>query len=186
MQQGDFRMKRILIVVLFLALCGCARKQPASQSANADPGKVPEQPRSEQPKRGEATGTFTVDGQTFTVKYAYADRLPRSHKENVKDINVLVTDKPIPEAALADEMQNSTKLSAGEIRGVRYIIFAAEGGFAFQIYPSAVSSSVTENLKEFAVEGDSVKGRDEDSLTFFEKTYSRSLSFVAPLPKEKQ
>lgn len=54
------------------------------------------------------------------------------------------------------------------------------------IYPGSVSSSVTDSLKEFSVEGNVVKSRDEDFFTFFDKKYSRSLSFVATLPNQTQ
>jgi len=119
-------MKRVLIVVLFLALSACSLHQPASQSANGNSGRPPEKPTSEQPhsgqpysgpslKAGEASGTFTADGQTFAVKYAYADRLPRSNDANLKDVVVLVTDKPVPKEALAGEMQNSILMYKGEI-----------------------------------------------------------------------
>lgn len=184
-------MKRVLIVVLFLALGACASHQPASQSANGNPGKPPEKSNSEPPhsttlKTGAASGTFTADGQTFTVKYAYADRLPRSNDASIKDVVVLVTDKPVPKEALAGEMQNSVLMFKGEIHGIQYRIFKQEGGFAFTIYPGSISSSVTASLKEFSVEGNAVKGRDEDSFTFFDKKYSRALSFVATLPNQTQ
>ena len=53
------------------------------------------------PKPGEASGTFSVDGKTVTLHFAYAMIQPDSFDEKKTNTAILLAEKPLPDAALA-------------------------------------------------------------------------------------
>jgi hypothetical protein len=109
------------------------------------------------------------------VNYAYASRSTRFGK---KSIIVLVTDKPIPQDALADELKSQTKLYAGEIRGLEYAI--DKDGFWVMYHPAGYQESSPVRMKEFSIENGVVQGLDEGGDLSAGK-YRRSVSFTAHL-----
>ncbi len=52
---------------------------------------------------GPAKGTFTVNGKTMNLKYAYATTKANPFDKKKTDVFVIVTDKDLPEGALFDE-----------------------------------------------------------------------------------
>jgi hypothetical protein len=50
---------------------------------------------------GKASGSFSIDGKTVELKYAYAMSQPNTFDEKKTDTAVLLTDQPVPEAELA-------------------------------------------------------------------------------------
>jgi hypothetical protein len=140
---------------------------------------------------GEASGTFTAAGEMVTVKYAYAQRGGRYGQNSIR---VLVTDKPIAKETAVNEEEYQRKVSAGELRGLEYSI--EEDSFRVMFLPGLVQMGDAEPLREFSIENESVRGRDEASGTIFTATiggkekltgvYARSVSFVAPLLPKKQ
>jgi hypothetical protein len=50
---------------------------------------------------GTASGTFSVDGKSVQLKYAYAMTQPNTFDEKKTDTAILLTDKPVPDADLA-------------------------------------------------------------------------------------
>lgn len=73
-------MRRTLTVVLFLVLTACSTRQTPSNSNQPSQPAAGNQPSQPSPaakplgalQEGEASGTIVDEGQTITLKYAYA------------------------------------------------------------------------------------------------------------------
>ena len=181
-------MDRRAIVVL-LALCywmtACSQEkqtavptsgsgsQPAAES-ESQPAKTGEVPA------GEASGSFTAKGgEKVDLKYAYAGRGKRFDEDSVI---VLVTDKPIPPEALVEELEDQTMLFEGKVRGLEYVFM--KDGYWVRYHPGQYQESRSLNqLKEYAVADDMVKGLDESDGSVSDGNYARSVRFVAALTK---
>ena len=124
---------------------------------------------------GEATGSYTAKGETVALKYAYAGRGERFGSES---IIVLVTDKPIPPEALAEEMKSQTMLFDGKIRGLEYVF--SKDSYWVRFHPSQYQES-SSPLKDYSVENDIVKASDDDKGNITDGKYSRSVKFVAKI-----
>jgi hypothetical protein len=129
-------------------------------------------------KVGEASGSFTAKGETVTLKYAYAGRAQRFGEESVV---ILLTDKEIPPAALAEEIKDQTMLLDGKIRGLEYAIM--KDGYWVRYHPGQYQESKGPTLKDYVVENDIVKGSDEEKGDFSDGKYARSVKFVAAISK---
>jgi hypothetical protein len=127
---------------------------------------------------GEATGSYTANGETVVLKYAYAGRGQRFGEES---IIVLVTDQPIPPDAVADEIKSQTMLLDKKIRGLEYVF--SKDGYWVRFHPSQYQESKSAQLKEYSVGNDVVKGADEDSGDLTDGKYKRSVRFVATISK---
>lgn len=124
---------------------------------------------------GEATGSYTAKGETVALKYAYAGRGERFREES---IIVLVTDKPIPPEALAEEIKSQTMLLDGKIRGLEYVF--SKDGYWVRFHPSQYQES-SSPLKDYSVENDIVKVSDDNKGDVTDGKYSRSVKFVAKI-----
>lgn len=127
---------------------------------------------------GEATGSCTAKGETVALKYAYAGRGERFGSES---IIVLLTDKPIPPEAVADEIKSQTMLLGEKIRGLEYAF--SKDGYWVRFHPSQYQESKSSTLKDYSVENDIVKGSDEDKGDLTDGKYQRSVKFVAKIVK---
>jgi hypothetical protein len=58
---------------------------------------------------GQANGTYTAKGQVVELKYAYAGKAQRFGEESMV---ILLTDKPIPPDAVAEEIKSQKLLLA--------------------------------------------------------------------------
>jgi len=176
--------------LLALALFGCSLgKQSSPQPAANQPAKQqPTQPtQSTEPAKtsepgslrvGEASGSYTAKGETVQLKYAYAGHAQRFGNDSLV---ILLTDNPIPAEALAEEIKSQTLLLAEKIRGLEYAI--DKDGYWVRYHPSQTQESKNGQLKDFVVENDTVKGRDEDNGDAFQGRYTRSVKFVAAIIK---
>jgi hypothetical protein len=126
---------------------------------------------------GQATGSYTAKGETVALKYAYASRGERFGSES---IIVLLTDKPIPPEALAEEIKSQTMLLDEKIRGLEYVFMKDSYWVRFHPGQYQQSSSL---LKDYSVEDDIVKASDEDKGDLTDGKYSRSVKFVAKITK---
>jgi len=149
---------------------GATQQQSTPQSETAKPQV---EPGALSP--GEATGSYTSKGETVTLKYAYAGRGERFGEES---IIVLLTDKPIPPEALADEIKSQTMLLDEKIRGLEYVF--SKDSYWVRYHPSQYQQS-SSPLKDYSVENDIVKGSDEDKGDLTDGKYSRSVKFVAKI-----
>ncbi len=182
---------RLLLVLSLFTIWSCSARQSTQSNANNAPAttsRVTETPKpATEPakppaeagalKAGEASGSFTIKGETITVKYAYAGRAQRFGSEAVV---ILLTDQEIPAAALAEEIKDQTMLLDGKIRGLEYAIM--KDGYWVRYHPGQYQESKGPTLKDYVVENDVVKGSDEES-ELSDGKYTRSVKFVAAISK---
>jgi hypothetical protein len=166
--------------------CSLGKRSTTNNQSNT-PTPAPSKPQTETTKPqvepgalnpGEATGSYTAKGETVALKYAYAGRGERFGSEG---IIVLLTDKPIPPEALADEIKSQTMLLDGKIRGLEYVF--SKDGYWVRFHPSQYQESQSSSLKDYSVENDIVKGSDDDKGDLTDGKYSRSVKFVAKISK---
>jgi hypothetical protein len=178
----------LLLVSLLATTFSCSlgkRSSTNNQSNTATQGQSKPQTETAKPQvepgglnPGEATGSYTAKGETVALKYAYAGRGERFGSES---IIVLLTDKPIPPEAVADEIKSQTMFGAEKIRGLEYVF--SKDGYWVRFHPSQYQESKSSPLKDYSVENDIVKGSDEDKGDLTDGKYSRSVKFVATIVK---
>jgi|GEM_PF-825477 len=183
---------RLLLVLSLLTIWSCSAKHSTQSNTNNTPAttsRVTETPKATtEPakppaeagalKVGEASGSYTAKGATVTLKYAYAGRAQRFGSESIV---ILLTDKEIPAAALAEEIKDQTMLLDGKIRGLEYAIM--KDGYWVRYHPGQYQESKGPSLKDYVVENDVVKGSDEDKGDLTDGKYARSVKFVAAISR---
>jgi hypothetical protein len=194
--RGAQKMRRLLAGVLFFAIvatfaaCSFLKKesQPTSQTnqsgqsaskqtpAKPDTTKPPTQAGDLQP--GQASGTYTAKGEVVELKYAYAGRAERFGSQNLV---ILLTEKPIPTEAVAEEIKSTPLLESDKIRGLEYAI--DDNGMWVRFHPGQYQESGSNKLKDYKVENDIVRGIDENDGGLTDGKYSRSVKFVATIVK---
>jgi hypothetical protein len=159
--------------------------EPGNQSAQSENKQSPAQPESTPPQAqsgdlqpGQASGTYTAKGEVVELKFAYAGRAVRFGDESLV---ILLTDKPIPSEALAEEIKSTPLLDGDKIRGLEYVI--DENGMWVRFHPSQYQESSSNKLKEYKVENDIVRGIDETDASLSDGRYARSVKFVAAIAK---
>ena len=183
-----------VLVVFLLTLSGCsmnrrapempANNQPSAnnQSAQtANPVEATVTAREASTLRvGEASGSYTCNGETVELKYAYAGRGERFGHES---IILLLTDKPIPAEAVAQELKSTRMLYDQKVRGLEYVFDPDNKFYWVSFHPDQYQKTSTKMLKEFSVKQDIVTGRDETSGDGSEGRYKCSVTFVAAMVK---
>ena len=129
-------------------------------------------------KPGEASGTFTAKGERVELKYAYAGRAVRFGTESLV---ILLTDKPIPSDALAEEIKSATLLEDEKLRGLEYVL--DENSMWVRYHPGQYQESSSNKLKEYKVENGTVRGFDDNDGNLSDGKYARSVRFVATIAK---
>jgi hypothetical protein len=183
-------MKRVayvfLCLVLVLSVPGCsALKLRSNSQANtqtkpqSSPNTVSTPPAVVQGdlQIGQASGSYTANGQTVELKYAYAGRALRFSNESIV---ILLTEKPIPAESVAEQIKTATLLESEQIRGLEYAI--DKDGMWVRFHPGQYQESSSNKLKDYSVEGDVVRGVDDVSEDLNEK-YHRQVKFVAAIVK---
>ena len=190
-------MNRLFVCTFFFALAtlviGCgAHKQPGTnESANrstqpqtvdstakpqaAQPA-TPSQPGDLQP--GQASGTYTANGQVVQLKYAYAGHAQRFGTESLV---ILLTEQPIPAEAVMEELKSTTLLDGEKIRGLEYVV--DESSMWVKYHPGQYQESGSNKLKDYKLENDIVRGFDDNDGDLSNGKYARSVKFVAALTK---
>jgi hypothetical protein len=183
---------RLLLVLSLLTIWSCSTNRSTQSNANNSPATTsratetpkpatePAKPATEPGalKVGEASGSYTAKGETVELKYAYAGRAQRFGSESIV---ILLTDKEIPPAALAEEIKDQTMLLDGKIRGLEYAIM--KDGYWVRYHPGQYQESKGPTLKDYVVENDVVKGSDEEKGDLSDGKYARSVKFVAAISK---
>ena len=188
-------MNRLLVCALSFTIAttiaGCSfNKQSSSsdtsnQPAQSENKQSPAKAESTQPpakagelQPGQASGTYTAKGEVVELKYAYAGRGVRFGSESMI---ILLTDKPIPSEAVAEEIKSTPLLEGDKIRGLEYVI--EENGMWVRFHPSQYQESGNNKLKEYKVENEIVRGVDENEGSLSDGKYARSVKFVAAIAK---
>lgn len=177
------------ILAAIVAGCSLNKKPSANETANQS-GPIGEKPspaesQTTQPSAqagdlqpGQASGTYTAKGEVVDLKYAYAGRAVRFGAESLV---VLLTDKPIPPEAVAEEIKSTPLLEGDKVRGLEYVI--DENGMWVRFHPSQYQESSSNKLKEYKVENGVVRGIDENEGGLSDGKYARSVKFVAAITK---
>jgi hypothetical protein len=186
-------LKRIATIVLLSLLTACSTTQPSNNNQPNPPGAASQPTAAGQPgaasqpgqpaaaakpigelKEGEASGSILAEGETISLKYAYA-----GHTEMFGEpaVSLLLTEMPVEEEALAKYFDDKYGSFPNGSKGLRYKV----GSEAFWVMyqPSSFQTSGINTLKDYSVENGIVKGRDEDTTEFSGQQYKRSVSFVA-------
>ena len=178
-------------VATLITACSLGRKPTASETTNqsAPSANKASTPKSEtaQPaatvqagdlQPGQASGTYTAKGETVELKYSYAGRAERFGTQSMV---ILLTDKPIPPEALAEEIKSATLLEAEKIRGLEYVI--DENSMWVRYHPSQYQVSSSNKLKDYKVENGIVRGVDDNEGDLSNGKYARKVKFVATILK---
>ena len=187
------RALSLLVLLALILVAGCSMGKRTTETPNNNattpPATSQSSPNNQTPTQhssdsaalqpGQASGSYTAKGEKVEVRYAYAGRGERFGEESVI---VLVTDKPIPPEAVEEEIKDQTLLSDEKIRGLEYVFM--KDGYWVRFHPSQYKESRSGEIKEYAVEGDTVRGRDEGDSSLSNERYSRSVKFVALVAKK--
>lgn len=185
-------MNRTLACALCLAvvaiITACSSKQTptaqTNQPANTEPSAKPAATQAGQAAQagdlqpGHASGTYTAKGEVVELKYAYAGRAQRFGTDSMV---ILLTDKPIPPDAVAEEIKSAPLLVGEKLRGLEYVF--DENGMWVRYHPSEYQESSSNKLKEYKVENGIVRGIDDNSGDLSEGKYARNVKFVAAIAK---
>ena len=188
-------MARILLCFLLFttAFSGCSfsKPSPASNTGNSAPANnqatsanstttpastAPVQAGGLQP--GQASGSYTAKGEKVELKYAYAGRAVRFGAESLV---VLLTERPIPPDAVAEEIKSTPLLEGEKLRGLEYVI--DENSMWVRFHPGQYQESTSNKLKDYKLENDIVRGIDDNDGSLTDGKYSRSVKFVATIAK---
>ena len=185
------RLPCVLFVAVAASISGCSfKKQSASTGSNSHPtqsanNQSQPKPETAQPQAqsgdlqpGQASGTYTAKDEVVELKYAYAGRATRFGSESMV---VLLTDKPIPPEAVAEEIKSTPLLQGDKIRGLEYAI--DENGMWVRYHPSQYQESGSMKIKDYKVGDDIVRGTDENDGSLSDGRYARSVKFVAAIVK---
>ena len=181
-----------LVLVVVIVMLACSKAKEPAKSDSTPPTASPQSPATVQPPTtttstaasgalqvGQASGTYTAKGETVELKYAYATRGERFGNQAMI---ILVTDKPIPAEALAEEMKDQPMLLNEKIKGLEYV-FMDDESLWVRFHPGQYQESTHRNLKEYKVEGDVVSGIDENKGDLTDGRYARNVRFVAAVMK---
>lgn len=188
-------MNRLLVcalsftIVITINACSFNKQSPPSETSNQPAQDVnkqsPAKAETTQPQAqpgelqpGQASGTYTAKGEVVELKYAYAGRGVRFGSES---LIILLTDKPIPAEAVAEEIKSTPLLEGDKIRGLEYVI--DENGMWVRYHPSQYQESSNNKLKEYKVENEIVRGIDENAGSLSDGKYARSVKFVAAIAR---
>ena len=186
-------MTRLFVCVVCLAvLTSCSlNKKPATTETTNQPAQTTATPApmasaATQPKPaesgelqpGQASGTYTAKGEVVELKYCYAGRAERFGEDSLV---VLITDKPIPADAVAEEIKSTPLLEGEKIRGLEYVL--DENSMWVRYHPSQYQESSSNKLKDYKVENGVVRGFDDNDGSLNDGKYARSVRFVATIAK---
>ena len=170
----------IVSVVLMFSACSRTKPLPPTEpkATVSSPQTATTESKSGELRIGEASGSYTAKGQVVELRYAYAGKEQRFGQESMV---ILLTDKPIPPDAVAEEIKSQKLLLGETIRGLEYAI--DENGMWIRYHPGQYQESTSKNLKAYSVNGDVVRGVDENDGSLSDGKYARSVKFVAAVVK---
>lgn len=177
------RASLYLLMVLTISSCSLAKlpaKSETKSTQEPQPTTQTTKPVVEQGElqAGQASGNYTAKGNVVELKYAYAGRGERFGSEA---ITILLTEQPLPPEAVAEELKSQTLLEGEKIRGLEYVI--DKDGMWIRFHPGQYQESTRNQLKDYKVEGDIVRGIDDNPGNLTDGKYARSVKFVATIVK---
>lgn len=136
-----------------------------------------------------ASGELTVNGQTFTLRHSYASAQPAFFDRALEDIHVLLSDVPLPDAALESPFQLARLARAGGVHAVEVVLNASgepiSGALYIAAFDGLASVSGMHRFERATLERLRVAGRlfTEAPQTFAGVTYRYDARFSAPIPR---
>ena len=127
-------------------------------------------------------GGIAVLEITMTVPNAFSVIEQVTTRFGSDALVILVTEKPIPPAALAEELKSTAMLEGEEIRGLEYVMMD-ENSMWVRYHPGQYQESSSNKLKDYKVENGVVRGTDDNESDLSNGKYSRSAKFVATIAK---
>jgi len=174
-------------VTAVISACSFTKHSPTNETTNQPAKESIPKTATTQPAQtaqagdlqpGQASGTYTAKGEVVELKYSYAGRAERFGTESMV---ILLTDKPIPPEALAEEIKSAPLLEGEKIRGLEYVI--DENSMWVRYHPSQYQESSSNKLKEYKVENGIVRGIDDNEGDLSNGKYARKVKFVATISK---
>lgn len=181
-----------LLITITIAFAACSFNKTLPANNSNQPTQSAEKPSPSQPQTtapslpaqagdlqpGQASGTYTAKGEVVELKYAYAGRAERFGTES---LIVLLTEKPIPPDAVAEEIKSTALLEGEKIRGLEYVL--DENSMWVRFHPGQYQESTSNKLKDYKLENDVVRGFDDNDGSLTDGKYARSVKFVAAITK---
>lgn len=92
---------------------------------------------------GTASGTLTIQGKTFPMKYAYAVQFPDWFDKSKMGTRLLVSDSPVPEALLQEETEIMSLAHQGKINALQFEIGADRSSISMSIWSNSLGGSIS-------------------------------------------
>jgi hypothetical protein len=118
---------------------------------------------------GTASGTLTVQGQTIQMKYAYAVQIPDFFDKSKVGTRLLVSDAPVSEAAVQEDMDLMSLSRAGKINAVQFEFGAGRSSVSISVLSNKLGGSLSVS-----------KGFDPKSVPVFTATRMEGTMAVEP------
>ena len=172
-------------IAIAISACTSNKTSPTTNENTNQPAQTAakESPTTSTPagelQPGQASGTFTAKGEVVELKYSYAGRAERFGSDALV---ILVTEKPIPAEALAEQIKSATMLEDEKIRGLEYVMMD-ENSMWVKYHPGQYQESSSNKLKDYKVENDIVRGTDDNDADLSGGKHPRSVKFVATIAK---
>lgn len=118
---------------------------------------------------GTASGTLTVQGQTIPMKYAYAVQIPDFFDKAKLGTRLVVSDVPLSEAAVQEEMELMSLSRVGKLNAVQFEFGAERSSVSMSILSNKLGGSVSMS-----------KGFDAKAIPVFTATQMEGVMAVEP------
>ena len=138
---------------------------------------------------GTADGALTINGATFSLKYAYASAKPGFFDKNKEDIHVLLSDVPLTDEQQADVFEIIHLARDGKAHVVEVVLDAEQqpiaGSFFTQPFEGMVSATGMHVFEPKAFEHKRIAGRlyTDGARTFQNVTYEYAATFSTVIPR---
>jgi hypothetical protein len=92
---------------------------------------------------GTASGTVTVQGQTIEMKYAYAVQIPDFFDKTKMGTRLVVSDAPVPEAALQEDMELMSLSRSGKFNAIQFEFGESRGNVSMFVLSNKLGGSLS-------------------------------------------
>ena len=138
---------------------------------------------------GNATGSITVNGRQYSLRYVYASVQPGFFDRQTEDIRVLVTDVPVADPIRGDVIALARLARSGQLHGLE-VVLSEKGeplsGFLFlDAFDGLASVSGVHRFQSESLERSLISGRvfTEAPRTFSGVTWEYEVRFAAAIAR---
>lgn len=90
-----------------------------------------------------ASGTLTLQGQTVTIRHAYAVQIPDWFEKTKFGTRLVLSDSPIQASAIPDYMELVSLARAGRIHAIQFEIGAGGSSFSMSVLSTKIPGSLS-------------------------------------------